>query len=287
MRRNHLTSVSVRLILLAAALFCWVAGQASGQSICVAPAARAWVIVEDVHGGADTVWFGFDSSATRGKDPRLCEYEYPDIPPINLRFLFPIFYAESEYEWGMKFDYRPFGVQEGVDTFSIHFGYRLDSTFYPIRLRWQREAIERFCDSAVLFGLASDDRYVDMAETDSFVIVSPPPFGVNIYVFGARDSILTDVAVRLESPREYALLQNYPNPFNPSTSITYIVPRDGHVSLAIYDLLGREIQRLVHENKHSGRYSVAWDAENLASGAYLCRLVAGQHVETRKMVYLR
>jgi hypothetical protein len=68
------------------------------------------------------------------------------------------------------------------------------------------------------------------------------------------------------------LLQNYPNPFNPSTIIDYQIPVSGHVSLKIYDVLGREVRNLVDEVKPAGHYTIQFDGSKLASGIYYCLL---------------
>ena len=60
-------------------------------------------------------------------------------------------------------------------------------------------------------------------------------------------------------PDQYLLHQNYPNPFNPVTSITYELPLKSHVQLAIYDLTGKEVMKLVNEYKDSGRHKVKWN----------------------------
>ncbi len=86
------------------------------------------------------------------------------------------------------------------------------------------------------------------------------------------------------SPRDFILTQNYPNPFNPSTIIWYSVPKPVFVSLKIYDLLGREVETLVNEKRTVGDYSVKWNAESLPSGIYICRLQAGEYIETRKLI---
>jgi hypothetical protein len=88
-------------------------------------------------------------------------------------------------------------------------------------------------------------------------------------------------------PKEFQLDQNYPNPFNPSTSISFSVPSKSFVTLKVFDALGREVSTLVSEELTAGTYSRHWDAANVPSGVYFCRLQAGEYLETKKMVLLR
>ena len=88
-------------------------------------------------------------------------------------------------------------------------------------------------------------------------------------------------------PSEFYLSQNYPNPFNPLTSIQYAISSRQFVKLTVYDLLGREIETLVNEEKPVGTYEVTWYAEQLVSGVYFYQLKAGDFVQTRKMILLR
>ena len=86
---------------------------------------------------------------------------------------------------------------------------------------------------------------------------------------------------------DYALSQNYPNPFNPVTTINYQIPKDGFVSLKVYDILGKEIVTLVNSDKVQGRYTVEFDGSRFASGMYIYKLQSGDFVETRKMMLLK
>ena len=89
-------------------------------------------------------------------------------------------------------------------------------------------------------------------------------------------------------PTHFRLEQNYPNPFNPETTISYAIPERLHVRLAIYDILGREIQLLINKVQDANIYSVRFDAANLPSGVYFYRLQAGQNeVEIKKMLLVR
>ncbi len=80
-----------------------------------------------------------------------------------------------------------------------------------------------------------------------------------------------------EMPERMTLAQNYPNPFNPTTTIRFDVPQSGHVTLAIYDVLGRQIATLIDDVVTSGEHSVVWDARDdagrrVASGSYVYKL---------------
>jgi hypothetical protein len=89
-------------------------------------------------------------------------------------------------------------------------------------------------------------------------------------------------------PRQVELSQNYPNPFNPTTTINYGVPETGAVTLEVFNMLGQKVATLINrENKQAGRFSVQFDAGNLASGLYLYRLKAGNTVITKKLTLIK
>jgi hypothetical protein len=88
-------------------------------------------------------------------------------------------------------------------------------------------------------------------------------------------------------PNKYALNQNYPNPFNPVTLISYSIPKQSFVKITVYDLLGREIQKLVNEVKIAGTYNVAFDGENLSTGVYYYKLESDGFVDVKKMMLIK
>jgi len=88
-------------------------------------------------------------------------------------------------------------------------------------------------------------------------------------------------------PGDFELEQNYPNPFNYSTMINYKIPKKSFVTLEIYDILGRKISTLVHEEKDANSYSVQFNSERLASGIYLYKIIADDFIQTKKMVLLK
>ncbi|HRI86529.1 MAG TPA: T9SS type A sorting domain-containing protein [Ignavibacteria bacterium] len=82
-------------------------------------------------------------------------------------------------------------------------------------------------------------------------------------------------------------MSNYPNPFNPTTNINFFIPKDGFVSLRVFDITGKEVRKLVNEFRTNGEHNVTFNAENLSSGAYFYRLDAGGIVTTRRMTILK
>lgn len=110
---------------------------------------------------------------------------------------------------------------------------------------------------------------------------------------GIWDAPLTTVPISEtpgnELPASHAIYQNYPNPFNPSTIIAYELSQPGTVTLAVYDVLGRETATILRDVKQAaGRQEVTFDATGLASGAYFARLlVDGRLVGDKKMTLVR
>jgi hypothetical protein len=88
-------------------------------------------------------------------------------------------------------------------------------------------------------------------------------------------------------PAAFSLSQNYPNPFNPATEIRYAIPKDTHVTLKVYNVMGAEVTNLVDGDQSAGAYTVRWDARDLSNGVYFCRLLAGEFSMTVKMVLLK
>ncbi len=86
---------------------------------------------------------------------------------------------------------------------------------------------------------------------------------------------------------EYRLFQNYPNPFNPTTTIQFDIPASGYYSLKVYNSLGQEVTSLADGNKSTGKYSVNFDASNLASGIYIYRLSGNNVNLTKKMLLMK
>ena len=88
-------------------------------------------------------------------------------------------------------------------------------------------------------------------------------------------------------PVKTELSDSYPNPFNPTTSINYGLENDGFVEIMIYDAAGRLVQELVNQNQTAGSHSITWNASNQASGMYFAKMIAGDVIQTQKLVLLK
>ncbi len=89
-------------------------------------------------------------------------------------------------------------------------------------------------------------------------------------------------------PNQFYLHQNFPNPFNPSTIIGYQISEASHVTLKVYDVLGREVATLVDENKPAGNHSSLFVlSSSFSSGVYFYQLKAGNYFQTKRMMLVK
>jgi len=93
--------------------------------------------------------------------------------------------------------------------------------------------------------------------------------------------------IEIGSIQTFILSQNFPNPFNPATIISWQVPVSSHITLKVYDDLGKEVSTLVNEEKPAGKYEVEFDASALASGVYFYTIIAGDFMDTKKMILMK
>ncbi len=123
-------------------------------------------------------------------------------------------------------------------------------------------------------------------------------FGVTLPAYGSAVFILSDSLIKLSVPTlvmgneskvpdRFVLNQNYPNPFNPTTVISYQLSAASHVTLNVYDVLGREVETLVNQKQNPGNYSVTFDGSRLSSGVYFYRVQAGAFTDVKKLMLVK
>jgi len=91
---------------------------------------------------------------------------------------------------------------------------------------------------------------------------------------------------------EFLLFKNYPNPFNPITTVHYNLPKETHINITIYDMLGRKVHELISQKQLAGNHSIQWNGVNhqgvpVSAGIYFYQLKAGEFVQTKKMVLFK
>jgi hypothetical protein len=142
--------------------------------------------------------------------------------------------------------------------------------------------------SKVMIGVLNDYFDLDFAvKVAGWQPPSGPKAGIMVYAANNlksyTDSVFRSLVVPAtdvkdnktdgkEIPEKFVLLQNYPNPFNPLTTINYNIPKNGLVTLKVFDLLGKEITTLVYNVLNPGYYTTTFDGSKYASGIYFARL---------------
>lgn len=133
--------------------------------------------------------------------------------------------------------------------------------------------------------------------TSSFDGVMLKPGGFRLYtdknIGFAEEILITSVKEDGASlPENFALYQNFPNPFNPETAIRFEVPKQTHVKIVLYNIIGQRIRTLVDDIRTAGEHTMQWDGLNefgaeVSSGIYVLRMTAGEFVKSHKLVKLK
>lgn len=161
--------------------------------------------------------------------------------------------------------YYSYSTDEGV-TWSPN--ERLSDAFDP-HVGWPQQ--NKMGD---YFHMVSDEQGFRLAWAATFN-------GEQDVYFGRK--VLVPTSVGADAPAATALLRAEPNPFEGSVTIRYLVPRDAHVTLKVYDALGRSVATLVSGERRAGSYEAQLDGRDLAGGIYFCRLTAGSFQDTAKI----
>lgn len=103
---------------------------------------------------------------------------------------------------------------------------------------------------------------------------------------GVQYGIITNVQEEFTPTNNFYLYQNYPNPFNSSTQIEYTIPERKHITIKVFDVLGKYIRTLINEEKDAGQYKVNFNAAGLAGGVYFFILKSDSFYEAKKMIFL-
>lgn len=139
-------------------------------------------------------------------------------------------------------------------------------------------------------------------EGGQFVYLAGRPYRMNNTALGANVGFIlehffgepwTSTGAPTDTPlAAFGLAGNFPNPFNPKTTIAFDLPSTGPARLAIYDVAGRELRRLVDGPLAAGRQQLDWDGRDaagreVAAGVYLARLEAAGRSDTQRLLLLK
>jgi hypothetical protein len=209
---------------------------------------------------------GTGGDATAGDSVFTLVYEYPAGTAKNLVGKFGINGYDNEGGFGAN---QNFAITEGTQT--------IDAIFGAVR-----QADGTFTDDN---GPVINDQDFSQAY-DPYILIdndATPPTAVVVRRGGDADNGPTSVEGTGVVPATAELRPNYPNPFASATTFEYAIAEAGHVSLTVYDLMGRRVATLVDGTQAADTYRVAFDASELASGVYVVRLMAGDTVQSRKL----
>ncbi|NCS87763.1 MAG: hypothetical protein CO127_08475 [Ignavibacteria bacterium CG_4_9_14_3_um_filter_36_18] len=187
----------------------------------------------------------------------LNNYELPPLPPSGL---FDIRYGSSRYAENLSAGQQTIQMQ-GIE--------------YPVRIKVEGMRIQ-------LQDAGGKIVNVSLSSGEELTIAN------NL----VNKLVILSGEVTATLPIEYALEQNYPNPFNPSTSVQFLVPKEGLVTIKVYDMLGQEVATLFSGNAQGGTYTSNWNGKDnsgnfVSSGTYIYRMTVGDFTQSRKMLFLK
>jgi hypothetical protein len=99
--------------------------------------------------------------------------------------------------------------------------------------------------------------------------------------------LIVGVNDKFSLPIKYELKSAYPNPFNPTTKISYSLPEITRIKISIYNSIGKLVKILVDSLQHAGNYNLNFNASELASGIYFCKMVTPSFTQTQKLILLK
>ncbi|MCH8011498.1 MAG: M6 family metalloprotease domain-containing protein [Candidatus Marinimicrobia bacterium] len=215
----------------------------------------------------------------------------------------PEVFFTSEVDSGYSIDNLAPAVPTGLlaavteeNTVALRWDSPVDEDFNYFRIYRSLEpdfdptGMEPFAETIDTTFIDSD---VEIGET-YYYILSAVDFNGNEseYSEAVEATVVLSIDDLSGIPTEFALRQNYPNPFNPATTLRYDLPEQAFVTLVVYDLLGREVKRLVSGIVVSGYHAVVWDGTNnngqlVGAGVYLYRISTDKFTKVNKMILLR
>ncbi|MDA3861897.1 MAG: T9SS type A sorting domain-containing protein, partial [Melioribacteraceae bacterium] len=245
--------------------------------------AKVYKVLE---GGSMATCFRMSSAANLANNP--LNPNYGTAEPFLVRIPFEVWNVDDpDNPYQVNLTYRDRARDGSEDTF---YAWNPTNRMYGIIVN------SPYDDKQVIQVDGGPDEFNDPA---TWVLVF---YGTN-YTEGAGDVVKVNYANPIQVGKDrlsfatlvdgkntlegYSISQNYPNPFNPTTKIDFTLLNDGFVNLTVYDILGREVTRLIDNNVRAGEYTITFNANNLASGIYFYRISTTDFIEVKKMLLLK
>ena len=190
-------------------------------------------------------------------------------------------------------------LENGTNTISLSLFNSCDNDLANLEVGFDEKELPEWLtvktvvqDVDVLQGMKSQEKILLSIE-----VVGSPESETYELPFVLRDSrgnqwdYTLPVRVKSNITAFDVLYENYPNPFNPSTTIKFGLQEERHTRLIIYNSLGQKVRTLIDQPQTAGVHAVRWDGKNdaglhVSSGVYIYRLVAGNFIQTRRMILL-
>lgn len=185
------------------------------------------------------------------------------------------FYQKYALETGYDFGYVEASSNNGTDWQTIASFHGIDSSAWKFQSFDLTTYVNGSSNMRVRFRIACDASlnwdgwYIDNIKLTAFQLLPTDIGNINLI------------------PDKFSLEQNYPNPFNPITQINYSVAKTGFVKITVFDILGREISKLVNEVKSPGQYSLEFNGTGFSSGMYFYKMETDNFMDIKKMSLIK
>ena len=188
--------------------------------------------------------------------------------------------AMPELGLDARFNYGEFIKTVSADSGLVNLQIDVESIAYPVTLTWEINP-----ENGIEYSFINDSTLGKMSKLQNNGKVKTLSKNTKgkLRLFGK----VSDDFVLNQIPKEFTLYQNYPNPFNPTTTIKYALPKNGFVTLEVYDILGAKVAQLVNQQQKAGSYKVEFNASKLSSGVYLYKITSGSFSDTKKMLLIK
>ncbi|UCH61946.1 MAG: T9SS type A sorting domain-containing protein [Fidelibacterota bacterium] len=191
-----------------------------------------------------------------------------------------------------------YSVRQTADNGYIIAGYGYIGWSYDNYVLVRMDALGEVLWNQFSLGAYGDDQAftVDLTADGGCIVVGyTASFGVggeDVWLIKIGEGSMAIDGYTRPIPDQFALHQNYPNPFNPSTTIRFDLPEAAEVTLLVYDLLGREMVRLVDDHREAGYHRVVWNGRDrrgreIPTGLYIARLVTPEYARSIKLLLLK